>query len=270
MILLYLAVAAAYLAAAWLEWTLLAKPANAAPQRWTAATSWLPAIAVTGHLLIVARALLLVDEPDLSLVNALSMVGGLAALFAWVGSLSHALPGATVVTFPVAAIALVLSATFSNPHPFPLGEAPLARAHVAIALVAYALLIVAALQASVLLGLEKRLHRGLPEPRAASMPPLLMLERFLFRIVSAGFVLLTFTLASGILFSEELFGKPLTFTHKTVFSVLSWLAYAALLLGRYRFGWRGRTALNWILISSVLLVLAYIGSKFVLEVILHR
>jgi ABC-type uncharacterized transport system permease subunit len=270
MILLYLAVAAAYLAAAWLEWKLLAEPARAAPARWTAATSWLAAAALAGHLFIVARAIFLVDKPDLSLVNALSMVGGLAALFAWLGSLSRALPGATAIAFPVAAIALLLSAAFSNPHPFPLGEAPFARAHVAIALVAYALLIVAALQASVLIGLEKRLHRGLPEPRAASMPPLLTLERFLFRIVSAGFILLTLTLASGILFSEELFGKPLTFTHKTVFSVLSWLAYAALLLGRYRFGWRGRTALNWILIASVLLVLAYIGSKFVLEVVLHR
>jgi len=270
MILLYLAVATAYLAAAWLEWKLLAKPAHANPARLAAATNWLPAAALAGHFFIVASALLVADELDLSLVNALSAVGGLTALFAWLGSLSRALPGATAVAFPVAAIALLLSAVFSNPHPFALSEAPLARVHIAIALIAYALLIVAALQALVLIGLEKRLHRGLPEPRADSMPPLLTLERFLFRIVGAGFILLTLTLATGILFSEELFGKPLAFTHKIVFSVLAWLAYAALLLGHYRFGWRGRAALNWILIASVLLVLAYIGSKFVLEVILHR
>ncbi len=67
-----------------------------------------------------------------------------------------------------------------------------------------------------------------------------------------------------------MFGKPLTFTHKIVFSVLAWLVFGALLFGRYRYGWRGRTALNWILAGGALLLLAYIGSKFVLEVILGR
>ena len=84
-----------------------------------------------------------------------------------------------------------------------------AAAHVAVALVAYALFLVAALQALVLMGLEKRLHRRLPDPDAAALPPLLTLERFLFRLVAVGFVLLTLTLASGMLFSEQLFGKPL-------------------------------------------------------------
>jgi ABC-type uncharacterized transport system permease subunit len=67
-----------------------------------------------------------------------------------------------------------------------------------------------------------------------------------------------------------LFGKPLTFTHKVVFSVLGWLVFGALLVGRYRYGWRGKVALRWILAGSVLLLLGYIGSKFVLEAILHR
>jgi ABC-type uncharacterized transport system permease subunit len=67
-----------------------------------------------------------------------------------------------------------------------------------------------------------------------------------------------------------LFGKPLTLTHKVVFSVLGWLVFGAVLVGRYRYGWRGKVALRWILVGSVLLLLAYIGSKFVLEAILHR
>jgi ABC-type uncharacterized transport system permease subunit len=142
--------------------------------------------------------------------------------------------------------------------------------HIAVALIAYALLIVATMQALMLMGLQKRLHRGLPEPNAGELPPLLTMEQFLFRIVGAGFALLTLTLATGIFFSEQLFGKPLTFNYKTVFSVLAWFAFGALLVGRHRFGWRGRTALNWILFGSALLLLAYIGSKFVLEVILRR
>jgi ABC-type uncharacterized transport system permease subunit len=101
-------------------------------------------------------------------------------------------------------------------------------------------------------------------------PPLLTLERYLFRLITTGFVLLTLTLASGILFSEQLFGKPVTFTHKNVFSVAGWVVFAILLFGRWRYGWRGRMAVNWILGGTLLLVLGYLGSKFVLEVLLHR
>jgi ABC-type uncharacterized transport system permease subunit len=83
-------------------------------------------------------------------------------------------------------------------------------------------------------------------------------------------VLLTLTLVSGALFSEQLFGKPLQFTHKIVFSVLGWLVFGALVFGRHRYGWRGRSALRWVLAGTGLLFLAYVGSKFVLEVLLGR
>ena len=251
MILLYLAVAAAYLSAAWLEWQALAGPAHARSARRAGVSLWLPAAALAGHAALIASSLFAGDGLDFGLANAMSVVGGLTALFAWIGSLSRALPGAAAVALPVAAVSSLLPAVFASPHRFAWSEAPWAGLHIAVALVAYALLIVAALQALVLMGLERRLHRGLPDPGASGMPPLLTLERFLFRIVSAGFVLLTLTIASGILFSEELFGKPLTFSHqighKIVFSVLAWFAYGGLLLGRYRFGWRGRIALKWIL-----------------------
>ena len=79
---------------------------------------------------------------------------------------------------------------------------------------------------------------------------------------------LTLTIASGVLFSEELFGRPARFSHKTVFGVLSWLIFGALLGGRMIYGWRGRTAVRWTLAGFLTLVLAYIGSKFVLEVLL--
>ena len=119
-------------------------------------------------------------------------------------------------------------------------------------------------------GLERRLHRGLSTADVESTPPLLTLERYVFRLVGVGFVLLTLTVASGALFSEQVFGKPFTFTHKSVFSILAWLTFGALLAGRWRFGWRGRQATKWIVTGSVLLVLAYLGTKFVLEVVLGR
>ena len=146
----------------------------------------------------------------------------------------------------------------------------MAALHVAVALVSYALFLVAAVLALAVMSLEKRLRRRLPDPGTATLPPLLTLEQFLFRLVAVGFALLTLTLASGILFTEQLFGKPFTFTHKSVFSVLGWLTFGALLAGRWRYGWRGRVALRMIIAGTVFVFLAYLGSKFVLEVLLGR
>ncbi len=103
--------------------------------------------------------------------------------------------------------------------------------------------------------------------------PLLTLERLTFRFVTAGFVLLSATLLAGLLFSEQLYGTAGRFwkwDHKTTFSVLAWLTFAILLIGRSRFGWRGRTARRVLYAGSALLLLAYVGSRFVLEVVLAR
>ena len=96
------------------------------------------------------------------------------------------------------------------------------------------------------------------------------MEAVLFKILGGGFIFLTLTLATGALFSEELFGKPLTFTHKTVFGFMSWFIFGGLLLGRTLYGWRGRVAMRWTLAGFMALVLAYVGSRFVAEIILQR
>jgi ABC-type uncharacterized transport system permease subunit len=112
--------------------------------------------------------------------------------------------------------------------------------------------------------------RNAADPQAGL--PLLTLERLTFRFATAGFVLLSATLLAGLLFSETLYGpaRGPRWDHKTVFSVLSWLVFAFLLLGRLRFGWRGRKAVRVLYAGSLLLLLAYAGSRFVLEVVLRR
>ncbi len=102
--------------------------------------------------------------------------------------------------------------------------------------------------------------------------PLLTLERLTFRFVVAGFVLLTATLLAGLIFGESLYGqgRGWPIDHKTVFSVLSWLTFAALLIGRARYGWRGRRAVRVLYAGTGLLFLAYVGSRFVMEVVLGR
>ena len=97
-----------------------------------------------------------------------------------------------------------------------------------------------------------------------ALPPLTELETLLFRTIAVGFVLLTATLLTGILFVENLFEQHLV--QKTVLSVLSWLLFGGLLLGRWRYGWRGTTAVRWTLAAMILLVLGFFGTKFLLEV----
>jgi ABC-type uncharacterized transport system permease subunit len=136
-------------------------------------------------------------------------------------------------------------------------------------MIAYGLFVIALLHAMLMAVAERQLHRK-SNFSVMSLPPLLTLEKLLFRVIAAAFLFLTLTLATGIAFSETLFGRPLRADHKTVFAVLSWLTFGLLLAGRWLYGWRGRTATRWTLTGFVLLILAYVGSRFVLEVVLHR
>ena len=117
---------------------------------------------------------------------------------------------------------------------------------------------------------ERKLHQRALTRSLASLPPILTMEALLFRMIVVAFALLTLALGSGVLFSEELFGKALVLDHKTLFAFASWGIFAALLVGRHAYGWRGRIALRWTLAGFLVLLLAYIGSRFVAEVILGR
>jgi ABC-type uncharacterized transport system permease subunit len=202
--------------------------------------------------------------------NALSLILWLTVLIYGLGSLFYRLDGLHALVLPAAAIAMILPAVFPASHALANTETIAFKAHLLIAMLAYSLFTIASLHVMLMAIIERRLHAGTLPTALQNMPPLLTLETLLFRIIAAGFVLLTLTIASGVLFSEELFGKPARFSHKTVFGVLSWLIFAALLGGRWFYGWRGRTAVRWTLAGFLTLVLAYIGSKFVLEVILGR
>jgi ABC-type uncharacterized transport system permease subunit len=264
-ILLHVLVAAIYAATAWARWPRGERPA---PRR--NAAQALLALALILHAVAIGQAIVRRDGLDLSFVNALSLVAGLAVLAAWLTGVLRTLPGVAAVVLPVAAVCALLPPLALSHHRVAFTGAPWAGVHIGVALVAYALFVVVALQALVMTGLEKRLHRGEADAAAVATPPLLTLERYMFRLLTVGFVLLTLTLASGVLFSEEIFGKAVTFTHKNVFSVAGWIAFAVLLFGRWRYGWRGRTALKWILTGTLLLVLGYLGSKFVREIVLGR
>ncbi len=202
--------------------------------------------------------------------ESLSLMLWLAIALYWVESFHARMEGLQMLGFPLAAVCVLLPVLIPSQHIVANTDSLAFRIHFLMAMLAYSLFTLAALHALLMTVAGKYLHRGRLSPFLAGMPPLLTMESLLFRLIHIAFFLLTLTLLSGILFSETLFGKALTFDHKTVFAFISWLIFAALLIGRHLRGWRGRIALRWTMAGFVTLMLAYVGSRFVLEVILGR
>lgn len=236
-------------------------------------------VALALHGLLLHTTIFPRDAMVFGFAFALSAMFWLGACIYWIESFFFPLEGLGLLVLPLACVASLMPLLFGGVHVLAYAAAPMFKMHFIIANVAYGLFAIAALHAVLMLFAERRLHtlRGALDGDGGwfagwldTLPPLLTLEKLLFRLISAGFVLLTLTLVSGVLFSEQLLGRPLTFDHKTVFAVLSWLMFGALLTGRRLSGWRGRAALRWVLASFAALLLAYVGSRFVFEVLLHR
>lgn len=208
---------------------------------------------------------------NLGLGVTMSMIAWLTVLIYTLINWRHQLEGLQSGVLVIGAIGVLMPFAFPTNHALLHSDLLLFKAHLLIAFLAYSLLMIAALHALLMTLAEHSLHRHASSaPVMRTLPPLLTMESWLFRIISVGFVLLSLTLVSGMVFSEELFSAPLTVTHKTVFAIISWLIFAALLAGRFFYGWRGRVAVHWTLAGFFALLLAYIGSRFVLEVVLGR
>ncbi len=204
------------------------------------------------------------------LSNAVSVILWLTVLIYWVASLRHDLHALQAFVLPPAAVAVLMQKLLPGDHVLPYTGDALFGVHLVIALLAYSLFTFAALHAGLMALAERSLHHKKTPVRLPDFPPIMPMERLLFQIITIGFILLTLTVVSGIFFTEQLFHQPLKFNHKTVFSILAWGIFGALLLGRRIQGWRGRVAVRWTLSGFVVLLLAYVGSKFVLEVLLGR
>lgn len=174
--------------------------------------------------------------------------------------------GAVIVMAVLAALVVLAAAAFPG---LPLEErsSPWLALHLTLGIASYGLFAAAVVHAWLMGRAEQRIRQA---AELQGRMPLLALERLTFRFITAGFILLTATLAEGWLFGEQLYGHAPRWDHKNVFSVLAWATIAVLLIGRSRFGWRGRKAVRVLYVGAGLLLLAYVGSRFVLEVILGR
>lgn len=207
-------------------------------------------------------------EPRFGFAPALSVTAWLVAAVYAVESQVYPLLQTRWALSALGAIAVLLAMLFPG-NPLHATASPWLPLHWALGIASYGLFGVAVVHAWFMTRAEARIRHA-ADPHSGM--PLLTMERLTFRFVGAGFLLLSATLLVGILFEKQLYGSatPLKWDHKTAFSVLSWLTFAVLLVGRSQFGWRGKRAVRVLYIGSGLLLLAYVGSRFVMEVVLGR
>lgn len=220
------------------------------------------------HTVALYHGIAIGSELNLGFFNSLSLVGWLIALLLLLASISQPVENLGVALLPITALAVALDALFPSGHAVRETASLQLDIHILISILAYSLLSIAAVQAALLAIQDHHLRHKHPGGFIRSLPPLAVMETLLFQMIAAGFVLLSLSLLTGVIFLEDIFAQHLV--HKTVLSILAWLVFAVLLWGRWRFGWRGQTAIRWTLGGVITLMLAYFGSKLVLEFILHR
>jgi len=201
----------------------------------------------------------------------------ISVLAYWLENWQLPLDGLRFLVLPGAALQVLLPLFFPGQLISIANQSAWFPWHIAVALLAYSTLTIAAFHAVLMALQEARLRNSASILSAGwvgavleRLPALLMMERILFRLVTIGFVLLSLTVLSGVVFSKEIFGVAFRWEHKIFFTLLSWLLFGVLLGGRIWRGWRGKTALSLTLSGFATLLLAYVGSRFVFEVILHR
>jgi ABC-type uncharacterized transport system permease subunit len=235
---------------------------------WERAALLLP-LALHGGLLF--EGIFAAPQLRFGFAQALSVMLWLAVAICWLESLVYRVESLFPMALAIAALCAPLPAFFPGrlaPESYPLEF----KLHLVAGMLAYSLFAVAMLHAILISAVERQLH-GHPARvagLASGLPPLLSLETLVFRLTGAAFLVLTATFAVGVMYSESIAGKAMKFDHKTVFILLSWIIFGWLLVGRWLYGWRGRTAFRWTLAGFVMLMLAYPGSRFVLEVVLGR
>jgi len=224
------------------------------------------ALALVVHLGALSQLLHSEAGLNLCLANALSAALWLVAVLLWMASLRHPLAIMGVIVLPLTALALLVSLTCDEGRR--IATTPYVEIHIMLAALGWAFLALSTVQAAVMTAQHRALHEHRTRGFVRHLPPLFSMEVWLFRMIFVGWIFLTLSLASGWIFLEDLFAQHLV--HKSVLSHLAWIMFSVLLFGRWRFGWRGSRALAWTTGGFVSLVLAYFGSKLVLEVILQR
>ena len=246
--------------------------------RWSAPLLSLLALGMVGHGWLLSEQVMLASGLDFGLFKTLSMVAWLFVVWVWAAGWRRSTQGLALVILPCAAVAVVLA------HWLPSQYSPRAdlawglELHILLSVFSYTVLSLA-LGHAVLMVVQ---NAGLrPHGTAAAkpfsacsrhlallLPPVLSMDQRLFQLIGLGFVSLSAAIVCGFVYVDDWMAQHLA--HKTLLTLLAWCVFAILLIGRYRLGWRGVTAATGTAIGCAILMIAFIGSKFVLEWVLHR
>ncbi len=220
------------------------------------------------HAVLLYQALLVPAGLNIGFINAISLITWLIAVLILLAALSNPVENLGVVLLPIAGLAVLVEVLLPSERTLIVAQALELKLHILMSLLAYSMLSIAAGQALLLAVQDKHLRNKRPGGFIRALPPLQTMESLLFQMIGLGLALLTASLLTGSLYIEDMFAQHIV--HKTILSMVAWVVFATLLWGRWRFGWRGRTAIRWTLSGFVVLLLAYIGSKLVIEIVLGR
>jgi len=225
-------------------------------------------VAVSLHALVLYHDVIIHHGLNLGFFHAASLIAWVMGVLLLLTLPRQPVENLVTVWFPLAAFTIGLEGYFHTERLLSSQLAFGVTLHVFFSILAYSLLSISALQALFLAIQDYYLHHKHPGWVMQKLPPLQVMESLLFQTMVFGFLFLTVSLVSGIIFLEDIFAQHLV--HKTVLSITAWTVFAVLLWGHWRYGWRGRTAIRWNLSGFLALMLAYFGSKLVLELILKR
>jgi ABC-type uncharacterized transport system permease subunit len=224
--------------------------------------------AVALHAVVLYNTLFVAGGLDLGFFNAGSLILWLIALTILLAAFANPVENLGILLLPLAGIAILLVMLFPVEHTLQPAHAMELKIHILMSIMATALLTIAAVHAVILSIQDKHLRNRKPGGFIRALPPLETMENLLFQMIGLGFFLHSLSLITGMIYLEDMFAQHIA--HKTILSIVSWFVFAILLWGRWRFGWRGSTAIRWTLTGFFVLLLAYMGSKWVLEIILGR
>lgn len=217
------------------------------------------------HTLLVAGSIVQYEGFNFGFFNVGTLISLVISLLVIVSSASKPLENLLIGVFPLAALVILIDTIIPNTDKI----SPLTGGlglHIILSILAYSVLIIAGIQAVLLYIQNKQLKNHKTSGLIKALPPLQTMDALLFEMIWTGMVLLTGAFIVGWPYIIDIQEQHLI--HKTALSIISWTVYAILLFGRFNFGWRGITASRWTLVGTAFLILAYFGSKFVLELVL--
>ncbi len=224
--------------------------------------------AVVFHADMLARHIFTQEGLQMGITHVASLATWFIACLLLLAAIKKPVENLGLIILPIAAFSLIVEYFFPVSHLVSTHAQSGLGIHIILSILAYSLFGLAVVQAMLLSIQERNLHNRHPGGLIRTLPPLQTMESLLIQMITIGFALQTTSLLSGFVYLDDMFAQKMV--HKTVLSISAWAVFGILLIGRWKFGWRGRTVVRWTASGFLILLLAYFGSKYVIEIILGR